>query len=136
MYKIERKDFGFKLTFGEFMNAEEMKNWVEDSKKSLSTAPKEFGVFVDMRTLKPLPQDSQKAMEEGQKLYKERGMSRSVVILNSPTVTAQFKRIAKETGIYNWERYLDASTIPNWEEKGRSWLSRAIDPDRPTVAQK
>lgn len=69
-------------------------------------------------------------MEEGQKLFKQKGMTRSVVILNSPIVTVQFKRIAKETGIYNWERYLDASSTPDWEQKGRRWLTDGIDPDK------
>ena len=130
MYSIEKKDFGFKLTFGDFISPEEMGHWLEDSQKSLLFPPKGFGVLVDMRTLKPLPAESQKAMEEGQKLYKQRGMTRSVVILNSPTVTMQFKRIAKETGIYNWERYIDSSLSPDWEEKGRRWLADGIDPDK------
>ncbi len=130
MYQIEKKDYGFKLTFGDFIYAEEMKRWVEDSQKALALPLKEFGVFVDMRSLKPLPSDSQKAMEEGQKLYKMKGMSRSVVILNSATVTGQFKRIAKETGIYQWERYIDASTKKDWEEIGIRWISKAVDPDK------
>ncbi len=50
-------------------------------------------------------------MEEGQKEYKERGMTRSVVILDSAIMAMQFKRLAKDTGIYQWERYIDASTI-------------------------
>lgn len=130
MYTIEKKDFGFKITFSDFIKAEEMTKWLEDSKKSLTLPPKEFGVFVDMRNLKPLPPDSQLVMEEGQKLYKQKGMIRSVVILNSATVTLQFKKIAKETGIYNWERYIDASKISNWEKVAVDWLNDGIDPDK------
>lgn len=51
MYKIEKKDYGFKLTFGGFIAEDEMKKWVEESKTALLTAPKSFGVIVDMRTL-------------------------------------------------------------------------------------
>jgi len=130
MYTIEKRDFGFELTFGDFINADEMERWLEDARKALAVTPKEFGVFVDMRTLKPLPPDSQKAMEEGQRLFKLKGMSRSVVVLNSATVTAQFKRIAKETGIYQWERYIDSSSKKDWLEIGRKWLTHAIDPDK------
>ena len=46
-------------------------------------------------------------MQEGQKLFKNAGMERSVVILSTAMVTMQFKRIAKETGIYEWERYIE-----------------------------
>ncbi len=130
MYNIEKKSYGFKLTFGGFIKAEEMKKWVEESQKALLNAPREFGVLIDMRTLKPLPPDSQAEIEKGQKLYKDRGMQRSAVILSSSTTKLQFQRIAKETGIYQWERYIDASAVPNWESVGENWIIKGIDPDK------
>ncbi len=129
MYKIEKKDFGYRLTFDGFIKADEMQRWVDESRKQLSGAPAEFGVFVDMRTLKPLPADSQVALEKGQLMYKEKGMQRSVVIVSSKIVKMQFQRIAEETGIYKWERYIDASTEPDWEKAGIDWIIRAVDPD-------
>ena len=129
MFSIEKKDFGYHLTFGGFIKAEEMGRWVEESKEVLENAPSAFGVFVDMRTLKPLPTESQPLMEEGQKLYKGKGMVRSVVILNDLVTTIQFKRIAKDTGIYEWERYLDAESEPEWEQVGLDWIQNGIDPD-------
>lgn len=130
MYNIEIKDYGYKLTFGDYIKADEMKQWVEESKQALTKAPKEFGVFVDMRTLKPLPKDSQEQMQEGQKCYKQKGMVWSVVILNDAITTIQFKRIAKDTGIYQWERYIDASQVPNWEKIGVDWVQSGMDPDK------
>lgn len=130
MYKIERKVYGYKLTFADYIKADEMKKWVDDSKKTLTSAPQEFGVFVDMRTLKTLPQDSQEYMQQGQSLYKQKGMARSVVILSNPLTKLQFTRIARETGIYQWERYIDASAVPDWEKKGEEWLLHKIDPDK------
>ena len=129
MYKIERKDYGVRLTFGDFIKVDEMTNWVEESKTVLGSISGGFSVFVDMRTLKPLPKDSQAKMEEGQKFYKQSGMVRSVVILDNSITTMQFKRIAKETGIYEWERYIDASSTPNWEEAGVKWIVDGISPD-------
>jgi hypothetical protein len=131
MYSIEKKDYGIKLVFDGFIRADEMQKWVEESKsKLLSFGLKAFGVFVDMRTLKPLPQDAQVVMTTGQKLYKEAGMTRSVVILNDPIVTMQFRRLAKTSGIYEWERYIDASTVTDWEAKGEAWLKDSADPDK------
>lgn len=130
MYKIEKKGYGFKLAFGGSMKVDEVKRWVEESKTALVGAPKEFGVLIDMRTLQPLLEDAQTHMKEGQKLYKAKGMLRSVVILNSPIVTLQFKRIAKETGIYAWERHIDASAVTDWEKVGIDWISKGIDPDK------
>lgn len=130
MYKIEKKNYGYKLTFGGTIKADEMMAWVDDSKKKLVMAAKEFGVFVDMRTLKPLATDAQVHMQEGQKLYKKKGMVRSVVIIDSAVTKMQFVRIAKETGIYAWERYIDASSVADWEKVGIDWITKGIDPDR------
>ncbi len=129
MYKIETKDYGYKLTLSDIIYEDEMKQWLEESKSKLRLAPKTFGIFVDMRALKPLPSNSQKYMEEGQKLYKEKGMQRSVVILANATLKMQFKRIARETGIDAWERYIDEQSTPNWEQAGIAWLKDAKEPE-------
>ncbi|MEN8122374.1 MAG: hypothetical protein ABFS35_18660 [Bacteroidota bacterium] len=129
MYKIDKKEYGFHLVFSDFIKADEMKRWVDDSTKALTTANGNFGVFIDMRTLKPLLPDAQEYMQQGQKLFKQKGMQRSVVILNNTITTMQFKRIARQTGIYEWERYLDASKITNWEKVGIDWLKNGTDPD-------
>jgi hypothetical protein len=130
MYKIEPQSYGFRLTFGDFISASEMREWVNDSRKALAIAPKGgFGVFVDMRTLKPLPQDARPVMETGQKLYKMSGMTRSVVIVESAMVALQFRNIAQDTGIYDWERYISAPDNPMWEQMGLDWITNGIDPD-------
>jgi hypothetical protein len=130
MYKIEKTTWGYSLVFADTVGKADMQAWLEESKGALKTAGKDFGVFVDMRTLKPLAQDAQAVMQEGQKLYKAKGMARSVVILASTIITMQFKRIAQETGIYQWERYIDSSTVPNWKDKGVAWVRDKVDPDK------
>jgi hypothetical protein len=42
----------------------------------------------------------------------------------------QFKRIAKQTGIYAFERYLDASKTPGYEKIGIAWIQNGVDPDK------
>ncbi len=130
MYKVEKKGYGYLLTFGDEITMAEMSNWVKLSEQALASAPAKFGVFVDMRTLKPLAPDAQAEMQRGQKLFKMKGMERSVVIVNSSVIAMQFKRIARETGIYDWERYISAADEANWEKKGVDWLEKAIDPDK------
>jgi hypothetical protein len=130
MYKIEKKDNNiYKLTFKGFIDANEMKLWVEESKRALTMAPKEFGVFVDMRGLQPLSKDAQVYMQEGQRLYKKKGMIRSVVILGNALTTMQFRRIGKETGISQWERYINYSSTPDWEKLGMDWITKGIEID-------
>jgi hypothetical protein len=129
MYSIEKKPFGFKLTFSEMVNANEMKKWVDESKNAVSSAPNDFGVLIDMRKLSPLATDAQLHMQEGQKIYKQNGMKRSAVIVSSVLTKMQFQRIAKETGIYDWERYIDASSVNNWEKAALDWIEKEVDPD-------
>ncbi len=56
-------------------------------------------------------------------------MVRSVVIVDSALTKMQFQRIAKQTGIHAWERYIDASSITDWEKVGIDWINKGIDPD-------
>lgn len=130
MYSIETKQWGFKLTFGGIIDTEEMAKWVAESELALANAPEKFGVFVDMRTLHPLERDVQEVMQKGQILYKTKGMERSCVILSSTLLSMQFQRIAKSTGIYEWERYISASSHPDFEKIGEKWIIESIDPDR------
>ena len=95
MYKIQKETFGYRLTFGGFISTEEMKQWLEDCTNELINSPKEFVVFVDMRDLKPLEQEAQAYMTKGQILFKEKGMIRSVVVVEKPIVNLQFKKNLK-----------------------------------------
>jgi hypothetical protein len=130
MFKIDKHGYGFHLTFAGFMKKEEMEEWVAASQKALQGAAKQFGVFVDMRTLKPLPKDAQPVMESGQKLYKAAGMVRSVVILDDAITTYQFRELAKKSGIAQWERYINAKERADWQKAGEAWLTSATDPDK------
>ncbi len=130
MTKIEKKGFGYQLTFSGFIPVEEMAQWVADSKNTLSSSSGSFGVLIDMRELSPLSNAAREKMEEGQKLYKAKGMQRSCVVVNQGILATQFKLIAQKTGIYDFERYIDASITPNWESKAIDWIKNGIDPDK------
>jgi len=133
MYKIEKKGFGYKLTFAGSIPPEEMAQWAEDFGKAVESHTGSFCVFVDMRALIPLSREAQIFMQQGQALALKKGMIRSVVINKSPVTEAQFRRIAGETGIIKGERYVDASSVPDWEQVGLDWLLKAIDPERRRV---
>ena len=131
MYKIERRPAGYILTFSGLIDQTEMQRWHDDSARNLSTeTSSSFGVIIDMKNLQPLSAESRTIMVAGQKLYKEKGMKRSAVILNSPEVTAQFKNLALQSGIYSTERYIDASQVSNAVDIGINWVKDATDPDK------
>ncbi|MFC4249038.1 hypothetical protein ACFOZ7_19255 [Natribaculum luteum] len=129
MYNIEQTRFGYQITFAGNMDEAELQEWITDSRSVLESSPEKFGILVDMRELQLLDDDEQELMREGQQLYRETGMIRSAVVLESAVLTLQFRRLAKESGIYDWERYINASDEPNWREHAEEWLIEGVDPD-------
>ena len=130
MYKIAKNNGGFTLTFGDVIDHQEMERWYKESERALALCHAKFGVVIDMRTLKPLAKEAQALMVQGQALYRTNGMQRSAVILSDPVLTCQFGRLARESGIYQFERYIDASTDANWQKHAEDWVNSAIDPGR------
>ena len=106
-----------------------MAAWYREARAAVAGHQRPFQVFVDMRTLIPLDKDAQVHMEAGQKLYRESGMQRSVVVFQSPVTAAQFRRIGGETGIGRTERYIDPTTYPDWEEVGMDWILNGVEPE-------
>ncbi|HPH94864.1 MAG TPA: hypothetical protein PKW33_01470 [Anaerolineaceae bacterium] len=130
MYLIQKTEYGYHITFSGTILAEEMLAWLEESRSILARSKEEeFGVLVDMRALTPLDKLATQHMISGQALYKSSGMIRSAVILSSPVLTLQFLLLARASGIYHWERYLDASRIENCEKAALDWIINGIDPD-------
>ncbi len=130
MYRIDKRSYGVHLTFGGYIPKKELERWLAESKDTIEFLPDEFVVFVDMQQMELLPPESRQAMLDGQRYYRAYGMQRSVVILKDKVTMLQFKGIAKETGIYEWERYIDANAEPNWEQVGLDWVIHSIDPDK------
>ena len=130
MYKIEKRSSGYLLTFGGSIDAAEMQRWYDESEQQLASAPSSYGVIVDMRTLAPLLPEAQKIMVQGQGLYKSKGMQRSAVILDNPIATLQFQRLAKESGIDAYERYIDASNTPEAATVAVAWVKDGKDPGK------
>lgn len=134
MYSIDKKPYGYLLTFSGKIDVDEMQKWVDESKRVLQSAPSKFGVVVDMREMKLLSPESQSIMEKGQKEFKLKGLERSCVILASQLLTTQFKNIAKETGIYSFERYINADQNSSWESQAEAWIKSGVDPDMAAAA--
>jgi len=83
-----------------------------------------------MRKLSPLTPEAQQAMVEGQQLFKARGMTRSAVIVNNAVTAMQFRRLAQQSGIYQWERYFDGA-LPGYLDSAVAWGRDGVDPDIP-----
>ncbi|WNG23734.1 hypothetical protein F0U62_06605 [Cystobacter fuscus] len=125
-------DYGFRSTAPGYIIPAEARLWFEDLKERvLRLEGRPFGLLVDSRTQKSNPPESQEIIREAMVWLRAHGMQRSVVVLDSTVALIQILRIAKSTGVYSYERYLDALKDPLWERKAVDWLSHGIDPDLP-----
>ncbi|RKX28672.1 MAG: hypothetical protein DRP47_03685 [Candidatus Zixiibacteriota bacterium] len=129
MYNIEKKDYGYKLTFAGKVDKDEMARWLEEIEHILSKQPGSFTVLMDIQNLQPVSQIAQKFFRRGQMLLEKRGLTRSAVVLSGSTLAMQFKRLAVQSGIFDKERYVDIVNNPQWEEVSLGWLTESIEPD-------
>ena len=128
MHKIEKTDYGFKLVFEGFIQADEMRDWYEESKRILESAPKGFHVMVNMRKMKTLPPDAKGIFQEGQGYYKSKGGIRSAVIASDVITKEQLRNIGVRSGVTEFEQYIDGSQ-PDCEQKALDWLIDRIPPE-------
>ncbi|MCB8964823.1 MAG: hypothetical protein H6536_07295 [Bacteroidales bacterium] len=128
MYRIEKKTSGYVIIFSGVVNAQEMKQWYDESKLKLANeSANSFGVIIDMKNLKPLEPEASAIMKSGQKLYRDKGMLRSAVILSNSELCGQFKAIASMSGILNTERYIDASASQDPIAKAIKWVREGVE---------
>ncbi len=128
MYKIENTDYGFRLEYEGFTQADEMREWFEECKKALEDVSGEFTVMVDMRKMKTLPPDSKAVLEEGQRYFKSKGGVGSAVIARDSITKEQQRNIGVKSGVGESEVYIDGSQ-PDWEQKALDWLINKIPPE-------
>ncbi len=125
-------EYGFRTTAPGYIIPAEARQWFEDLKaRVLRREGRPFGLLVDSRTQKSNPPESQEIIREAMVWLRAHGMQRSVVVLDSTVALIQILRLAKASGVYAYERYLDALKDPEWETKAVDWIVRAIDPDLP-----
>ena len=129
MHTVEKTDFGIKVRMTGFFEKEEGNEWFQEMGKKVEGIHKDFCAFIDMRGFKTATEDIQQQMAGIQTIYREKGMLRSVVILDDIIATMQMQRTAKESGIYAHERYISAENNPHWEQQGMDWLIHKKDTD-------
>jgi hypothetical protein len=129
MHSIEKTPYGLLIKLSGSITPAEMTRWVDDEQWFLpSLPPHRFGMIVDTRELEPLSAASQVELQKGLSLFRDKGLQRSAVIVDSATAKEQFKRTAKESGIDAWERYIDASKKSNWQQVAQAWVVDGTEP--------
>jgi hypothetical protein len=96
---------------------EEMKQFFEGMKEAAATlSGREIKVKSDLRTFKPLSQESVETAREMQQLGMQLGVIRVAELVASPTAALQLNRVARESGADKiMRRFSD-------EAEARAWL--------------
>ena len=134
MYTINATPYGVRVAFHGDVTADEARRWADDSRDVLASMGGRFHVFLDMRELRPTSDEAYAEIAAGQALYERSGMDRSVVVVSDTDVARRFTELAQASGDDEWERYLDATTMRDWEQRGVAWLERGVDPGRTDVS--
>lgn len=126
-YQVEATPYGIRTSHSGYATPEEAVDWLEQCRKILGE-PHSFGQLVDLRGHKPNSPEVNEIVQEHMRFVRGHGLVRSAVVLSGVTSQMQIKRLAKETGMYEWERYLNAED-PEWERKAVEWIDNGTDPD-------
>ena len=129
MYTMERTTYGLYIEVRDTLSKVDAEQWVEDLKAAITDINGEFSVFSDLRRVLLLSPESKDAVQTGEMYARKHGLVRSVIILNDEITVQQLRGIARLSGVYEWERYIDASAVGNWEQIGLDWVIHGIDPD-------
>lgn len=129
MHRIEQTQYGYKLVFEGFLQKHDLSTLLDDMKQTIRSRGRKFPVLMDMRHSRAFPADAQVILKEAILFFKQVGMERNAVVLNSAIATLQARRLGRETGIDATSRYIDASTEQDWEKVAIDWMVRAVDPE-------
>jgi hypothetical protein len=128
MHRIEETSYGYRLTFEGFLQRDEAGELLAKMRSTMRPKNGGFAVLLDMRHSRAFPAEAQDLIKETLAFCKNAGLERNAVVLNSAIATLQARRLAKQTGIAPWIRYIDASAEPEWEKAAVGWLADAVDP--------
>jgi hypothetical protein len=128
MHRIEETSYGYRLTFEGFLQRDEAGELLAKMKSTVRPKNGGFAVLLDMRHSRAFPAEAQDLIQSALAFCQNAGLERNAVVLNSAIATLQARRLAKQTGIAPWIRYIDASAEPEWEKAAVGWLADAVDP--------
>ncbi len=130
MYELHETEYGIKFIFKGFMEKEELLRWAHEVGQAMKKVGKSFCVLHDMRGMYPLPPEARDLMKSNMEQAKQAGLGRSAQIVDDAITAIQFKRLAKEVGIADTTRQIDASSVSDCERMAIDWIVKGIDPDK------
>jgi hypothetical protein len=130
MQRVRVTDFGLEVVLGEPLDRAEAEELLAELTSKLPPPGGSFGVMVDARRARAFSVTTLDVLKRGILLLQEHGMRRRAVIVTSPIVMLQGKRLSRETGTLAWTRYIHTNDHPEWHKAAVNWLVSGLDPDR------
>src|SRR4029079_4589546 len=103
--KTEPAPYGLRTIISGFFTMEEANAWRKDYERIVPGLKPGFGQLVDLRDKKAYTPDVGEIIQDVMRYVREHGMARSAVILSSAMTKMQISRLAKDAGMYEYERY-------------------------------
>ena len=120
--------FGYRTTITSPFPPAEATAWFADGNRVVGT-PHKFGQLIDLRGQRPTSEETSAIVQAAMQWVRTQGMERSAVVVANALTKMQIVRLAKDVGMYAYERYFDASSEPQWEAKAKAWIEHGTDPD-------
>ncbi len=128
LIKMKRKNV-YKLRLSGSIQIDEINTLKKKVKSVLQKPASDFRVYSDLRGFKPANKDVQAAMTEIQSLFKEKGMKKVAILVDSSIVKIQLLRLHAETGIKGKDEFYSADE-EGYEQQIKNFLTQDDAPDR------
>jgi hypothetical protein len=128
VYRIDETDYGYRVTLEGFLQRDDAAALLGETRRRVRPRADGFALLLDLRGARAFPAEAQEVLKQVILHCRGAGMERNAVLLNSAIAALQTRRLARETGIDRWIRYIDVSSEPEWERAAAGWLERAIEP--------
>jgi hypothetical protein len=120
--------YGYTSTFTGLLTVDEANSWYDDLKVAID-GQTSFGQVIDLRGQTAQNPDTNQIVQDAMAYVIAQGMQRSAVVLSSVVMRMQIMRLAKEAGMYAYERYFAVDSGVEWPPEVLAWVVDGVDPD-------
>lgn len=130
LYRIDRTDYGVKVTAGGVNPAEEIACYLVDIKKMADSITGRFCIYYDLRSISPFDEKGKAQARKSNDFIKAYNVIRTVSVTSNPAAKTQLQQLTYESSLEDRKRYIDASSNPDWELDALGWILHGIDPEK------
>ncbi|MFB6177306.1 MAG: hypothetical protein ABEI99_09225 [Halobaculum sp.] len=129
MYETTQTEYGFEMTFADFIDETEMREWAAAVRERLDSRPAEsdWHCLVDMRRMKAMSPDGKELMSEIKSECHDAGLNRVGTVVADTTTRLQFQQMSRGTGA-EAERYVAADQFEDPVAVAEDWVSDGTEP--------